>query len=292
MSVDLMRYPKVDDQMTIQEVAAQGLKSMEHLIRLLSHQSSHVECTDVADLTVSKFKKDLTLYPVPIATPVTRNPPTVSDPISFVQSQAPCLTLDFTKPNCFSSTTRSTELEFTKDSFSISSNSSFMSSAITGDGSVSNGKKASSLFFTLEPAASAEKPPLSSAPYKKRCHEHNHSDNISGSGNGKCHCSKRRKNRVKKVIRVPAISSKIADIPPDEYSWRKYGQKPIKGSPYPRGYYKCSAFRGCPARKHVERDSDDPSMLIVTYEWEHRHSEPAMEKNMVPAEGLVFESTR
>jgi hypothetical protein len=43
-----------------------------------------------------------------------------------------------------------------------------------------------------------------------------------------------RKLRIKRSIKVPAISNKVADIPPDEYSWRKYGQKPIKGSPHPR----------------------------------------------------------
>jgi hypothetical protein len=43
-----------------------------------------------------------------------------------------------------------------------------------------------------------------------------------------------RKLRIKRSIKVPAISNKISDIPPDEYSWRKYGQKPIKGSPHPR----------------------------------------------------------
>ncbi|KAL6634361.1 hypothetical protein ACP70R_027032 [Stipagrostis hirtigluma subsp. patula] len=78
-------------------------------------------------------------------------------------------------------------------------------------------------------------------------------------------------SRVKRIIRVPAISSRNADIPADDYSWRKYGQKPIKGSPYPRGTTSAATVRGCPARKHVERDPGEPAMLIVTYEGDHRH---------------------
>ncbi|GMH25224.1 hypothetical protein Nepgr_027067 [Nepenthes gracilis] len=117
-------------------------------------------------------------------------------------------------------------------------------------------------------------PPLSTSSFKiRKCSfsDATGSGKCSGSA-GRCHCSKKRKARQKTVVRVPAISSKMADIPPDDYSWRKYGQKPIKGSPHPRGYYKCSSVRGCPARKHVERAVDDPNMLVVTYEGDHTHT--------------------
>lgn len=341
-----MSFPKMDDQMAIQEAASQGLKSMEHMIRILSQSQQSdraVECSDAADRTVSKFRKVISLLnrtgharfrrgPAQFASSPSTSAPSLSRPPSFhklnnvfspappvaasspvplkivapapsapgsipsfAQPQAQSVTLDFAKPSLFSSNPKTTtELEF-----SVSSNSSFMSSAITGDGSVSNGKLGSSIFMAAAPTVSAGKPPLSSIPIKKRCHDHEHSEDvsgkISGSASGKCPCSsKRRKNRVKKIVRVPIISSKFAEIPPDEYSWRKYGQKPIKGSPYPRGYYKCSTVRGCPARKHVERALDDPSMLVVTYEGDHRHALLAMPDGVgidIGGHQLIFEST-
>nr|CAD1824091.1 unnamed protein product [Ananas comosus var. bracteatus] len=63
-------------------------------------------------------------------------------------------------------------------------------------------------------------------------------------------------------------------LSPDLWSWRKYGQKPIKGSPYPRGYYRCSSSKGCMARKQVERSPTDPTVLVVTYTAEHNHPMP------------------
>ena len=101
--------------------------------------------------------------------------------------------------------------------------------------------------------------------------------------------------------------------PPDFWSWRKYGQKPIKGSPYPRflnktkkfffyflfavsckrkrgfsppnlshfllmcffrGYYRCSTTKGCSAKKQVERCKTDGSMFIITYTSSHNHPGP------------------
>uniref|UniRef100_A0A0E0JY71 WRKY domain-containing protein n=1 Tax=Oryza punctata TaxID=4537 RepID=A0A0E0JY71_ORYPU len=112
--------------------------------------------------------------------------------------------------------------------------------------------------------------------------------------------SKRRKNQQKKVVRHVPADGVSADV----WAWRKYGQKPIKGSPYPspvsispaghrrrrrremeekltgallcwnRGYYRCSSSKGCPARKQVERSRSDPNTFILTYTGDHNHSAP------------------
>ncbi|XP_027349191.1 probable WRKY transcription factor 69 [Abrus precatorius] len=90
--------------------------------------------------------------------------------------------------------------------------------------------------------------------------------------------SKKRKMVQKTVVavRIGENVSKLKNegLPSDFWSWRKYGQKPIKGSPYPRGYYRCSTSKGCSAKKQVERCKTDSSMLIITYTSTHNHPGP------------------
>ncbi|KAM4093565.1 hypothetical protein ACB094_06G127700 [Castanea mollissima] len=91
---------------------------------------------------------------------------------------------------------------------------------------------------------------------------------------------KSKKDLKKRVVSVPigdveGSKSKGEAYPPsDSWAWRKYGQKPIKGSPYPRGYYRCSSSKGCPARKQVERSHVNPTALLITYACDHNHPLP------------------
>ncbi|KAI6682648.1 hypothetical protein NL676_036529 [Syzygium grande] len=250
MAVDCVKMAVDDNERAIQEAAAAGLKSMQHLISLLAapHGSGSGSNSDsssspdphslpppnsashLTHFTVSKFKQVISLLnrtgharfrrapqnPLPLDLAPESKPETkpMAKPLSLSQSHH--------HPSLCQSQSQSKD--FLSMSQPMSSATSSFLSTITGDGSVSNGKQGLS-------------PPT-------------------------------MKHRVKRTIRV------AAEVPADQYTWRKYGQKPIKGSPFPRGYYKCSSVRGCPARKHVERAQDDPRMMIVTYEGEHRHSVP------------------
>ncbi|CAN1248400.1 Probable WRKY transcription factor 3 [Linum perenne] len=71
--------------------------------------------------------------------------------------------------------------------------------------------------------------------------------------------------------------SHSVDKPSDDgYNWRKYGHKPIKGSEYPRSYYKCT-HPNCPVKKKVERSGEGQISEII-YKGQHNHEVPQSSK--------------
>ncbi|XVF03708.1 hypothetical protein REPUB_Repub05bG0016900 [Reevesia pubescens] len=62
-------------------------------------------------------------------------------------------------------------------------------------------------------------------------------------------------------------------VPSDDgYNWRKYGQKHVKGSEFPRSYYKCT-HPNCEVKKLFER-SHDGQITEIIYKGTHDHPKP------------------
>ncbi|KAM1024621.1 hypothetical protein ACFX13_038604 [Malus domestica] len=300
--VCLSRNPGMD--FTIHEVAQSSLKHAHRLFRCISekkHKRSAQEVSLVAQDAVNEFRKLLTLLDGSILSNqkrIRRGPLPEShgiNQVELLESHHLCLgfrqlfsnthqsdhvaanvirsngfsmgrerkpSLALQQGHCETSVVLPNNLIMGLNQFSQKPSTSLISM----DGSSINTQTWMIHYSSSELFASRDSDSMFSS--KKKCEE---ASTRCLASTGGCHCSKRRKLRIKRRIRVPAVSNKLADIPPDDYSWRKYGQKPIKGSPYPRSYYKCSCVRGCPARKHVERCLEDPNMLVVTYEGNHQH---------------------
>jgi len=62
----------------------------------------------------------------------------------------------------------------------------------------------------------------------------------------------------------------------DGYSWRKYGQKQVKHSEYPRSYFKCT-HPNCQVKKQVER-SHEGHITEIIYKGTHNHPKPAQSR--------------
>lgn len=83
----------------------------------------------------------------------------------------------------------------------------------------------------------------------------------------------KKKKKKEREPRVAFMTKSEVDQLEDGYRWRKYGQKAVKNSPFPRSYYRCTSA-SCNVKKRVERCFNDPSIVVTTYEGQHIHPSP------------------
>ncbi|KAI3720188.1 hypothetical protein L6452_21101 [Arctium lappa] len=91
------------------------------------------------------------------------------------------------------------------------------------------------------------------------------------------------KKKGPKRIRQPRfafMTKSEIDHLEDGYRWRKYGQKAVKNSPFPRSYYRCTNSK-CTVKKRVERSSEDSTIVITTYEGQHCHHTVGFPRGLV-----------
>ncbi|KAK4403464.1 WRKY DNA-binding transcription factor 70 [Sesamum angolense] len=79
----------------------------------------------------------------------------------------------------------------------------------------------------------------------------------------------------------------------DGYAWRKYGQKDILDSQYPRCYFRCShKYEGCKATKQVQRIKEEPILYQTTYFNHHTCTVTPRAPPLIPDSDLVDPNLR
>ncbi|XP_041029014.1 probable WRKY transcription factor 43 [Juglans microcarpa x Juglans regia] len=82
--------------------------------------------------------------------------------------------------------------------------------------------------------------------------------------------SGKKRDKVSRMHRYAFQTRSQVDILDDGYRWRKYGQKAVKNSKFPRSYYRCT-HKGCNVKKQIQRLSKDEEIVVTTYEGMHIH---------------------
>lgn len=260
-----------------------GIQTVEHLNRVFQLQNHDFDVSSNFKQAVSALKRSgharFRRGPSPSASPSSSDP---QAPSISLQSEGKQLKEPPPRESTAGSEKCDLKRSVTDTSSSFLSITSSLVSSVAGgslEGSVSNGKQFSSLGIVAPTLSfSSRKPPLPSS-HRKRYSTDRPSGSLQGSereynsvSRTGCHCCKRRKTGSKREVRkIPITGSKVESIPADDYSWKKYGEKKVDGSPFPRVYYKCNSAKGCPARKRIELSVTDSKMLVVTYDREHRH---------------------
>ncbi|KAL2934951.1 WRKY transcription factor 23 [Bienertia sinuspersici] len=98
--------------------------------------------------------------------------------------------------------------------------------------------------------------------------------------------AKKTNQKRQREPRFAFMTKSEVDHLEDGYRWRKYGQKAVKNSPFPRSYYRCTTA-SCNVKKRVERSFTDPSIVVTTYEGQHTHPCTVLPRGIMPSHGFA-----
>ncbi|KAI3829957.1 hypothetical protein L1987_04089 [Smallanthus sonchifolius] len=76
----------------------------------------------------------------------------------------------------------------------------------------------------------------------------------------------------------------------DGYNWKKYGEKQVTVSEYPRSYYKCT-YPDCLMKK-VEETSSDWNIIRIIYREHHNHPKPQSTKRSSSSDTSLEDQTQ
>ncbi|KAE8674228.1 putative WRKY transcription factor 57 [Hibiscus syriacus] len=95
---------------------------------------------------------------------------------------------------------------------------------------------------------------ISSYSSEAACNCEEDSENNKNKQPKESKAAKKKEERKQKEPRFAFVTKSEVDHLEDGYRWRKYGQKAVKNSPYPRSYYRCTTQK-CTVKKRVERNA-------------------------------------
>ncbi|CAJ2631899.1 unnamed protein product [Trifolium pratense] len=114
-------------------------------------------------------------------------------------------------------------------------------------------------------------------------------DQANNQLNKQLKAKKTTNQKRQREARIAFMTKSEVDHLEDGYRWRKYGQKAVKNSPFPRSYYRCTSV-SCNVKKHVERSLNDPTIVVTTYEGKHTHPNPVMARSSSVHAGSLLPS--
>uniref|UniRef100_A0A0E0FPQ9 WRKY domain-containing protein n=1 Tax=Oryza nivara TaxID=4536 RepID=A0A0E0FPQ9_ORYNI len=159
-------------------------------------------------------------------------------------------------------------------SVDVTSHDSQGTGGVAGEGVAQATPNSSASFSSSDGEAEGGKSSRRCKKGQAKAEEEDDKDEEDAENSKKPNKPKKKAEKRQRQPRVAFLTKSEVDHLEDGYRWRKYGQKAVKNSPYPRSYYRCTTPK-CGVKKRVERSYQDPSTVITTYEGQHTHHSPA-----------------